>query len=192
MGMPAAQRRWTIAEVRQLIEDSPMYGPRYELIDGELLVTPAPAPPHQMALAWLFERLQPYVREQQLGTVLWSPADIELEKGQLTQPDLFVLPRSLRRSFRSWVEVTGLLLAIEALSPSTARNDRTRKRPYYQRVGVPEYWIVDVSARLVERWRPTDARPEVLTSTLVWQPEGASKPLTLNLDELWVLLASDE
>ena len=62
------------------------------------------------------------------------------------------------------------LLAVEVLSPSTARADRTVKRRLYQRAGVPEYWIVDLEARLVERWRPADERPEVLTDTLTWRP----------------------
>jgi Uma2 family endonuclease len=68
-------------------------GNRYELFDGELLVTPAPAAPHQLALSLLVEALLPYVVAQSLGQTLWSPADVHLGGEQLSQPDVFVMPR---------------------------------------------------------------------------------------------------
>ena len=70
---------------------------------------------------------------------------------------------------------------MEVLSPSTARADRTVKRRLFQRTGVPEYWIVDLDARVVERWRPGDDRPEVLTDSLHWQPAAAAEPLRIDL-----------
>jgi Uma2 family endonuclease len=78
-----------------------------------------------------------------------------------------------------------------ALSPSTARFDRTVKRPFYQRVGVPEYWIVDLDARLVERWRPSDERPEIIIGKLAWRPDGAQSELLLQLEELWEALPAE-
>ena len=190
MGMPAAQRRrWTAAQVRQLIADSPEHGPRYELIAGELLVTPAPGPRHQVALLWMYDRIAPYVREQRLGYVMLSPADLELAPDEISQPDLFVIPE-LRPPAR-WADFKRLRLAIEALSPSTARYDRTVKRLFYQRVDVPEYWIVDLDARLVERWRPSDERPEIVIGKLQWRPDGAATDLLLPLDDLWEALPSE-
>jgi Uma2 family endonuclease len=70
---------------------------------------------------------------------------------------------------------------VEVLSPSTARADRTVKRRLFQRTGVSEYWIVDVDARLVKRWRPGDERPEVLTDSLTWQSDPAVEPLRVDL-----------
>jgi Uma2 family endonuclease len=190
MGMPAAERRrWTATEVRRLAADSPEYGPRYELIAGELLVTPAPTPRHQLALAWFYDRLSPYVQQQQIGRALWSPADLELAPGELTQPDLFVIPTG--RPPANWSDITRLLLAVEVLSPGTARFDRTVKRPFYQRVGVPNYWIADLDAQLVERWRPSDDRPEIVVGALEWQPDAASAPLLLPFEELWMVLPTD-
>jgi Uma2 family endonuclease len=61
-----------------------------------------------------------------------------------------------------------LLLAVEVLSPSTARYDRLTKRRFYQQQGV-EYWIVDLDARIVERWLPGSDRPEILAEHLAWQ-----------------------
>ena len=55
-----------------------------------------------------------------------------------------------------------------------------RKRPLYQR-HVPDYWIVDLVARLFERWATSDDRPELLIETLVWSPAGAATPFTLDV-----------
>ena len=82
---------------------------------------------------------------------------------------------------RGWTEVRNLVLAIEVLSPSSARADRQVKRRKYLRHGVPEYWIVDLDARLVERWRPGDERPEILGQSLVWKPDPVAAPLEIDL-----------
>ena len=79
-------------------------------------------------------------------------------------------------------------LAVEILSPSTARLDRQVKRRLYQRQGVPEYWIVDIDARLVERWRPADDRPEILTERLTWQPDPARPALGVDLGAYFAAL----
>jgi Uma2 family endonuclease len=75
------------------------------------------------------------------------------------------------------------------LSPSTAFKDRTLKRRRYQTAQVAEYWIVDLDARLVERWRPDDQRPEILTDRVEWQPVGSLPPLVMGLgdyfSEVW-------
>ncbi len=173
MGMPQADTIWTAEMVRALPED----GKRYEVVDGRLLVTPSPRPLHQYAVAQLHLNLDPYVRQHGLGTVLMSPADIELDPRALVQPDVFVTAARLR----AWNDGTPLLVFIEVLSPSSARADRDIKRRRYQRAGIPEYWIVDVDARLVERWRPGDTRPEILSDSLLWEPKAGVPPLTLDL-----------
>jgi Uma2 family endonuclease len=178
MGMPLASHRWTPSQVLALPAD----GNRYECIDGELLVTPSPRLLHQRALRALYDALGDYVRREALGELLWSPADIEIEPDTLVQPDLFVagaLPGAGR--VREWSEITHLRLAIEVLSPGTARYDRGLKRRFYQRAGVDEYWIVDLDARLVERWRPADDRPEICTDALDWSPERTIQPLRVDL-----------
>ena len=182
MGMPAPaqQKVWTADEVRAM-QDELHHWPRYELIDGELLVTNAPSLVHQVAVQALLRALDLYLRAHTVGRVFVSPADIELRAGNITQPDVFVVPLVDRRGPREWAEVKALLVAAEVLSPSTARYDRVKKRTYYQERGVPEYWIIDTDARLVERWRPGDARPELVEQTLLWHPEGAAEPFTLDL-----------
>src|SRR6185503_19102091 len=91
MGMPAIRRRWTTDDVRALMDESRAW-PRYELIGGELLVTPAPGFIHQIAVTALLGVLTPYVRREDIGVALPSPADLELRLGEITQPDVFVVP----------------------------------------------------------------------------------------------------
>ncbi len=177
MGMPQTAHYWTPDEVRALPAD----GRRYELIAGELLVTPAPGFPHQEAVVLVVEALREYLQRTKAGHAAISPADLTLEPGALVQPDAFVVGLVAGRRPRDWADIERLLLAIEVLSPSTARADRTVKRRLYQRAGVPEYWIIDLEARLVERWRPGDERPEILTEQLEWVPEPGIAPLTIDL-----------
>jgi Uma2 family endonuclease len=176
MGMPAEITEWT-AEMARAIPDD---GNRYEVLDGELFVTPAPKWDHQRVVRELFLVIHPYVRAHHLGEALFSPSDIEFSPRRLLQPDLFVVPKT-GRPVREWSDVKELLLAVEVLSPSTARADRRRKRLIYQDQGVPEYWIVDGDARLVERWRPDDERPEILVGALEWQPRADIASLVIDL-----------
>ena len=82
MAMPAeAMPRWTPEAVRDLMERGPGHWPRYELIDGELLVTPAPRLLHDRALMSLLEKLLPFVKRESLGRMSMSPADMALEPG---------------------------------------------------------------------------------------------------------------
>lgn len=180
MGMPAVVRHWTAREVRDLIAASPLTTPRYELVDGELLVTPSPTYRHQMAVSGLHVALTEYLRVERVGRALTSPCDVELEPEFISQPDVFVVPIDEHRRLDGGLPVRALLLAAEVLSPSSGRHDRVRKRPLYQR-NVPDYWIIDLDARIIERWRRNEARAEILTATLKWVPDGAHSAFTLDL-----------
>lgn len=177
MGMPQAVESWTPDRVRALPED----GRRYEVVAGELLVTPAPSLAHQEAIRRLLGVLSDYTERTRVGHATFSPADLTPEPGALVQPDLFVVGLVAGRRPREWRDVERLVLAVEVLSPSTARADRTVKRRLFQRAGVPEYWIVDLDARLVERWRPGDERPEVLVEGLRWEPDPDAPALVIDL-----------
>jgi Uma2 family endonuclease len=178
MAMPALLSEWTVDMVRALPDD----GNRYEVIDGELYVTPSPSYAHQRAVRELVLLVVPYVRAARLGEAIFSPADVVVfGPKKFVQPDLFVIPAVDDAPARSWVEVGRLLLAVEVISPSTARTDRGKKRELYQEKGVPEYWVVDVEERMVQRWRPNDALPEVLSETLTWQPDGELPALAIDL-----------
>jgi Uma2 family endonuclease len=178
MGMPDLVR-WTREAVLALPDD----GNRYELFDGELVVTPSPARRHQAGIALFIEHLSRFLDSHRVGRLHTSPADLKLDGQQVAQPDIFVFPgRSLSGT---WADAPLPMLAIEVLSPSTARYDRGLKRRIYQRSGVAEYWIVDLDARVVERWRPDDTRPEVADRELTWQPDPGAEPLSIDLIALF-------
>ncbi len=181
MGMAALlESEWTAERWRALPED----GRRYEVLDGELYVSPAPTPPHQRVVEELFLLLRPWSKSERVARVGMSPADIEFSKHRVLQPDLYAIPMRTRPP-REWSESRDLILAVEVLSPGSARADRHRKRLIYQSEQVAEYWVVDPDARLVERWRPDDHRPEILSDTLSWTPVSNGPTLSLDLPALF-------
>ena len=185
MGMPAIRRRWTTAEVRSLMDELRAW-PRYELIGGELLVTPAPRGAHQLVVVELVVLLYEYLGREPVGTVVTSPADLELRPGTITQPDVFVVPATTRPTGDQleWSDVTALLLAVEVLSPGSVRTDRVEKRDFYMDADVAEYWVVDADACIVERWTPERETPVIVRDRLTWAPAGA-EPLVIDLTALF-------
>lgn len=181
MGMPEHATQWTAEMVRALPDD----GNRYEVVDGELLVTPAPAELHQRAVTLLAIELGSYARAQGGVEALVSPADLELDPQGMVQPDVFVQGFVDGRPSIAWNSGAPLHLVVEVLSPSTSRADRTIKRRRFQRAGIPEYWIVDLDARVIERWRPEDKRPAILGERITWHAPGAREPLTIELGPLF-------
>ncbi len=179
MGM-AAPIYYTADMVRALPDDSN----RYEVVYGELLVTPAPRLWHQVLVQRVSLALGTYLEGERAGLVLSSPADISWGTDVLVQPDVFVVAADEARTL-TWSRVRTLLLVAEVLSPSTARADRFLKRLRYREAGVPLYWVVDGDERSVELWTPEDHFPVIERERLVWHPSGASRPFTLSLEELF-------
>ena len=178
MAMPAYPTGWTVDMVRALPDD----GNRYEVIDGELFVTPAPSLVHQRAVIELLDIVRPYAKAHGVGEALVSPADVVVfGPRKSVQPDLFVLPLVNGARVHAWSDVGRLLLTVEVISPSTRRVDREDKRALYQEKAVPEYWVVDTDERVVERWRPDDAMPERLEETLRWQPSASVPALVIDV-----------
>ena len=179
MGMPNLANTWTREEVLAIPDD----GNRYELVDGELLVSPAPRLIHQAGVLGLFRMVDPYVSQNKLGLLMLAPADLDLRSRQLVQPDLFVVPAVAGRRPARWEDCGIPILIAEVLSPSTARQDRITKRRRYQRSGVPVYWAVDLDARLVEVWAPGNDKPAIVDRSLIWRPAGAAPALIIDLPE---------
>lgn len=184
MAMPVT-RQWTTAAVRELTREDCAW-PRHELIDGELLVTPAPRSLHQFVIQEFVVLLYAYLECERVGVVLASPSDLELRPGTITQPDVFVVPRGtpIAGDIMEWPDVNGLLLAIEVLSPGSQRTDRVVKRDFYLANGVAEYWIVDNDARVLERWRPMQGTPELRRDAVSWAPPGGDS-LVIDLQALF-------
>jgi Uma2 family endonuclease len=177
-----SRRRWTAQDARDLQREDRAW-PRYEVIDGELLVTPAPRTVHQFVIGELYLELGNYLRGNREVQVWLSPADVQLEPDTTVQPDIFVSPRIQPRM--GWIGIRSLLLAIEVLSPASLKHDRSIKRRFYQRHRVGEYWIVDTDARQLERWLPDDARPEIISNRVEWTAPGADASLVIDLEALF-------
>lgn len=181
MGMPAARDQvTTIDQLLALPED----GFRHELLDGVHAVTPAPAPPHQRVVAQLVVALHAALQDREDMEVLTSPADIVLGPKSLVQPDVFIVHTTPGTPLESWSDVGVPLVAIEVLSPTTAPRDRGVKRRIYQKAGVAEYWIVDLDARLIERWTPEDNRPVIIDRRLHTTLPGGAK-VEVDVEELF-------
>ena len=124
---------------------------RYEIIEGELYVTPAPSPLHQRVSKRLQRQLEAYFEGRGLGEVFDAPVDLILTHHDVVQPDLVVVAEPRQVSARG---IEGApLLVVEVLSPSTRVQDRTVKARRYAAVGIPHYWIVDPEARRIECYR---------------------------------------
>jgi Uma2 family endonuclease len=179
MGM-AHPAHYTADMVRALPDD----GNRYEVVHGELLVTPAPRPWHQVVLERLRGALWTWLEACPVGVLLSAPADLAWGPATLVQPDLFAVDPEEARSL-DWARMKRLLLVAEVLSPSTVRADRFTKRRLYQEVGVEVYWAVDADRHMVEVWTPRVVMPVVERERLEWCPAGAGAPFTLPLDRLF-------
>ncbi len=137
----------TRADLAELPDD----GYRYELIDGMLFVTPAPAVRHQRVvthlLVCLFDACPPGLE------VLTAPCAVVLAEDTEVQPDLLVAPAS---QFTDKELPGAPLLAVEILSPSTRRTDLRIKKERYQRAGVPSYWVIDPLGPRLTVWELDD------------------------------------
>ena len=163
--MPRTGEAWTVGDLDRLPDD----GLQYELLDGLLLVTPAPVPVHQRAIGNLYLLLQaacPPGFEVFLAPLDWRP-DLRTS----LQPDLLVV----RNEDVGVKNITApLVLAVEVLSPATRRKDQILKRSKYEEAGVASYWIVDptepsilaldlIAGGYIESDRATGTEPAMLS-----------------------------
>ncbi len=183
MVMPAGRAEWTVEMLDALPDD----GQRYELIDGELFVTPAPSDVHQLLVVALAAELRDYLRASAVGRVLVSPADVrrgDPDRNRV-QPDVFVVRLTDSRRPPYPFALSDLLLAVEVESPGSPFHDHQTKRELYLGSGVPEYWIINPAARTIVRWRALVDAGETLTSRLEWRPAGMAKSFVLDLPEFF-------
>jgi Uma2 family endonuclease len=163
----------------------PSDGKRYELLEGDLQVTPAPSPLHQRVSKRLQRMLEEYFEKTGRGEVFDAPIDVILTKQDVVQPDLVLVLNPEQVSKRG-IEGTPFLL-VEVLSPSTTNYDRTSKAQRYAALGVSHYWIVDPEAQQLECYRATEGQFELVvqaekSATLI-HPDWPDLPLPLAI--LW-------
>lgn len=177
MSMVARAKRWTLEELHRLPDD----GNKYEVVFGELFVTPPPSEEHETILARLNSVLVPYVDAHGLGGVFRGRSVVRFEDSE-AEPDLFV--RAIRpRPARDWEDAPAPLLVVEVLSPSTRRRDLSGKRELYLSVGTAEYWVIDPVARNVRVIR-AGRSDLVADESLSWAPRSAP-PLVVSIPALF-------
>ncbi|NEE02122.1 Uma2 family endonuclease [Phytoactinopolyspora halotolerans] len=145
--MPRASHDWTVDDLEQLPDD----GLQYELLDGILLVTPAPIPLHQETVSELCVQLRRSCPRHLKALV--APLDWRPDTRTSLQPDLLVVARG---DIGEQAIIRPPLLAVEVLSPSTGRKDRVLKFSKYAEAGVASYWIVDPARPSIDAYDLVD------------------------------------
>jgi Uma2 family endonuclease len=182
MQMATQTKRWTLDEVHSLPDD----GNKYELVRGELFVTPPPSDDHETILAKLTRLLDPFVAAHSLGMV-YRPRAVMRFEGSEVEPDLMVRQQRSPGG-RDWDDAPTPILVVEVLSGSTRRRDHLQKRELYLDAGVGEYWIVDPGGRTVRVVRAGQA-DEIVADALRWQPLGTPVPLVILLPTIFGAIA---
>jgi len=136
----------TYEEFRRLPDD----GKRYELIHGEVHLTPSPTTKHQFALQNLSRSLDPFVFKHRLGEIFVAPLDVRLSRDTAVQPDLIFISNSRARIIKENYIDGAPDLVVAIFSPSTAAHDRATKLALYAEAGVPEVWLLETVAKTVE------------------------------------------
>jgi Uma2 family endonuclease len=162
---------WTLEDLDRLPDD----GNRYEVLNGELLVTPPPSESHQEIVDWLAEMLIPFVSANGLGRVRFPRSVIVIAESQV-EPDMMV--RAIA-PHRGWANAPLPILVVEVLSKGTRRRDLHQKRDFYMEQGIAEYWAIDRDERSVTRFAP--GASEEVKSVLIWSPRGAAAPLEIDV-----------
>jgi len=160
-----ARSVWTVHDLERLPDD----GNRYEILHGELFVTPLPTNGHQGVAVSLTITLGGWCR-QHTGWAVRAPGGVYVSETTWLEPDVAVYAAPFHADV-PWREMPPPLLVAEVLSPSTRKRDRHRKRPAYLAHGVGEVWIVDQKARLIERWTSASEFPETHTDGIAWIPD---------------------
>jgi Uma2 family endonuclease len=178
MAMATTRKVWTLEELHSLPDD----GNKYELVRGELFVTPPPTDEHETILARLNALLVPFVVANNLGLVYHPRAVLRFE-GSEVEPDLMV--RQPQRHPRAdWDTAPVPILVVEVLSGSTRRRDQKEKKELYVDEGIAEYWIVDTERRIFTVMHPGMA-DRVEHERFVWKPRGASSGLEIQLGDVF-------
>ena len=161
----------------------PPDGCRYELLDGLLLVTPAPGSVHQVVLSRLLGALLRYLGEDGPAVAV-SPGEIEIAPKILLDPDVLVIPARFTRGTK-WPDMSGWWLAVEVSGRSSRRYDRDYKRDAYLALGVREVWLVDLDEKCVRTSTAAGPRDVRHAERLVWHAAEMEAPLVVDVAKLF-------
>ncbi len=139
----------------------PDAGPRYQLVDGDFHMAPAPSFFHQIISGNIEDILKTWLKQHPIGTVVHAPLDAFLTETNVYQPDILFISRERSHLIKENGVHGAPDLIVEILSPSTAFLDLGPKKRVYARCGVPELWLVDPVERRVTVYdlRRSDSEP---------------------------------
>ncbi len=136
----------TYDDYRHLPDD----GNQYQIIGGELYMTPAPSTAHQRISRNLFRCIDEFVSKHSLGEVLYAPVDVILTMTDVVQPDIVFVAKKRLNIITKKNIVEAPDLVVEVLSEHTKSIDRSAKKDLYERAGVKEYWLADPDKKRIE------------------------------------------
>ncbi|HKT06525.1 MAG TPA: Uma2 family endonuclease [Gemmatimonadaceae bacterium] len=178
MGMAVKLPQFTIEDLDRFPDD----GNRYEILDGTLLVTPAPSFGHQLIASRIQGILIAALQVPGQANVL-GPGAIAVPPRTQLQPDILVVPARFGPRV-DWAKVTEHWLAVEVLSRSSRVYDREVKRGAYFALGVRQLWLVDARDRSIDVWRSPRLH-RVEREMVRWRAPGVHRVLTLDLAEVF-------
>lgn len=167
----------------------PNDGRRYEILEGEIFVSPSPVTKHRRISRNLLALLHQHVRQHKLGEVLSAPTDVILSRTNVVQPDLLFISKS-RAKILMEKNIQGAPdLMVEILSETSEEQDRTAKKQIYARHGVKEYWLIDPDRETLEVHK-LEKTERVFRHTATYQRDESFQSaffpsLKIKLSELW-------
>jgi Uma2 family endonuclease len=155
--MVVTAKKNTYKDYEQLPEGAP-----YQLIDGELVMTPSPTYGHQRVIRSLVADLLTYLAQNPVGEIIFAPMDVYLSETEVYQPDIVFISNKRRHIIQERIQGVPDLI-IEVISPANAYYDLVHKKNAYEATGVQEYWIVDPQEKTIEVFENRDGEFKTLT-----------------------------
>ena len=178
MGMAATIPYYTVDDLERFPRD----GNRYELLDGVLLVTPAPGGPHQLVVSRILSVLLPAVQVPGHAFV-FAPGAVSIPPRTQLEPDILVVPAEYPVR-QQWPSACERWLAVEVYSRSSRIYDHDFKRDNYLKLGVEEVWLVDWRNRSVEISRTLGAS-ETVHDFIIWRPPVLDVDVRIDLNDVF-------
>jgi Uma2 family endonuclease len=169
------------------LDHTPDDGNRYEIIDGELYVSPFPSASHQNVATQLVSILNHYVRQRSLGLVFTSGLKVVLDEPTGVGPDVVFISQGRLDTLMADGFYGAPDLLVEVLSSKPALDTLIKKKKY-ARSGVPHYWIVDPEKRTLQAYRLEGDRYHLMAEVLgeaVFEP-SLFPGLAIPLADLWL------
>jgi len=186
MAMPVAIPRYTVDDLESFPDD----GNRYELLDGVLLVSPAPSFLHEIVVQRIRDELTAYLGKS--ARVLTHGA-VQIRPRTQLEPDLLVIPAAVRVSRKTtWSDIRGWWLAVEVSGRGSRIYDRDAKQPAYPRLGIREAWRADLRDGCIEVTRRGEATTTRYADHLTWHPPEMPEPLVIDIPAVFESIEDDE